>query len=137
MWSTISRLFVAKPRSSTKTLDPDRESSSSLDYYQHNSINSLSQAQADLAVHVFESMDRNMGDDRRRNSEQLLSTTDAYETRQVSTYRIIKTHCSFIINHIYYVTKNKMARRRMYIISCGSKVIFLYDLDSMRRRRRQ
>lgn len=91
MWSTITRLFVAKSRSSTKTLEQvdnncvDNINNSSFDnnYYNEDSyINNLTQDHTNLAVHVFDSMDRNMGDDRRRDSKQ--SATDANETRQVS-----------------------------------------------------
>lgn len=92
MWSTISRLFVAKSsRSSTKTPEPGEEAAEENNHkhYQPACKNDDGVPTADLAVHVFESMDRNMGDDRRRGPGDQQHAgdsdrfSDTYETRQV------------------------------------------------------
>ncbi|XP_063990128.1 patronin isoform X6 [Diachasmimorpha longicaudata] len=88
MWSAISRLFVAKPRSSTKTLEPGEEAGrSSFNSNHWQNVNCV--AEADTAVHVFDSMDRNMGDDRRKitgeqqqDSEYFGETNDTRQAKQ-------------------------------------------------------
>lgn len=102
MWGTISRLFATKPRSSVRSPEPGEEAVAAEEeernyYYYNNSdpacknLNGV--PQAEVAVHVFESMDRNMGDDRRpkggpgdhgvTDNEHF---SDAYDTRQVSNH---------------------------------------------------
>lgn len=101
MWGTISRLFATKPRSSVRTPEPGEEAVAAEEeegnYYNNSdpackNLNDV--PQAELAVHVFESMDRNMGDDRRPKGgpgDQHGVTdnenfSDAYDKRQVSDY---------------------------------------------------
>ena len=82
MWSAISRLFA-------KTKPEEIVSGT-----EHRVYDSKSEPVADAAVHVFDAMDRNMGDDRRRGPgvgcDQQLGAgdsehfSDAYDTRQVS-----------------------------------------------------
>ncbi|XP_044012467.1 patronin isoform X14 [Aphidius gifuensis] len=106
MWSTISRLFVAKSRSSTKTLEQvDNNCVDNINklsfvnnyYNEDRDINNLTQDHTNLAVHVFDSMDRNMGDDRRRDSKQ--SATDANETRQAKQRASVKWLLSKAFNN--------------------------------------
>ncbi|KAK0093368.1 hypothetical protein PV326_013669 [Microctonus aethiopoides] len=102
MWSAISRLFVAKPRSSVKTPEPGEKNIVTVNNHNQYDINNKhyhhhiecnndnSVPQANLSVHVFESMDRNMGDDRRKSlgDQQHAAAgdseyfSDSYDTRQ-------------------------------------------------------
>ncbi|XP_057327645.1 patronin isoform X9 [Microplitis mediator] len=106
MWGTISRLFATKPRPSVRTPEPGEEAVAAEEeegnYYYNNSdpacknLNDV--PQAELAVHVFESMDRNMGDDRRPKGgpgDQHGVTdnehfSDAYDKRQAKQRASVK-----------------------------------------------
>ncbi|XP_053593724.1 patronin isoform X4 [Microplitis demolitor] len=105
MWGTISRLFATKPRSSVRTPEPGEEAVAAEEeegnYYNNSdpackNLNDV--PQAELAVHVFESMDRNMGDDRRPKGgpgDQHGVTdnenfSDAYDKRQAKQRASVK-----------------------------------------------
>ncbi|XP_044587352.1 patronin isoform X3 [Cotesia glomerata] len=106
MWGTISRLFATKPRSSVRSPEPGEEAVAAekeeKNYYYYNNSDPACKnlngvPQAELAVHVFESMDRNMGDDRRpkggpgdhgvTDNEHF---SDAYDTRQAKQRASVK-----------------------------------------------
>ncbi|XP_034944526.1 patronin isoform X3 [Chelonus insularis] len=91
MWSTISRLF-AKPRSSVRTPEPGEEAAEESSHQDPKCKIKNGEPLADLAVHVFESMDFNMGDDRRKgpgdqqshagDSEHFSEAYDAKQAKQ-------------------------------------------------------
>ena len=89
MWSAISRLFV-KGKTEESALSTENHTCDGV---------------PDTVVHVFDAMDRNAGDDRRKGpageqhhgGAEFEHFSDAYDSRQVCTY--IKISCTF---QLYY-----------------------------------